>query len=105
MPRPIYDFKFVPEVAGWLVKDTENWRVFVVPMIFNHRVLLSTHEEWKTGWSAGWCYGSKDEAFLAAYVFDPENEMDPPGFKKLAADSRRTHREVYEVNERLRGYG
>lgn len=91
-------------VCAWVIKRTEHWVVMVTPMLFNDRVLISTHEEMDYFWTAGWCYDKGAAAVLAANAFDPETETDPVGFKKLAADNRRTHREVAEVNARLTGW-
>lgn len=96
--------EWLAEQEAWLIKDTEHWRVLVSPMAFNHRILLCSQAEWRFTWTAGWCYDHREAAVLAARVFDPETDQDPVGFKKLAADNRRTHKEVTAVNLAVCGY-
>lgn len=81
------------DTQSFVVKVTEHWIVSVCPMIFNDRLLLSAHEDYPWGWTAGWCYDKGPLAHLAAVVFDPEAEWEPVGFKKLAADARSRLRE------------
>lgn len=88
-------------VQAWEISRTERWVVHVSPMLFNNRVYLSTPEQVPYFWTAGWCYDKGATAFLAAMAFDPEVDMDPPGFKKLAADERRTAKQVDEINAGL----
>lgn len=76
------------DIGGVVVKITESWIVAVVPMIYNDRVVLMRHHEWRTGWSAGWCYDKGGAAGLAAAVWDPETQWEPVGYKKLAGDAR-----------------
>lgn len=76
------------ELRGRVIKITEHWIVMVLPMIYNDRVVISNHEEWHRGWTAGWCYDKGGAAALAAELFDPETQREPVGFKKLAGDAR-----------------
>lgn len=82
------EFEWVEEFGGWLVKDTEHWRVLVMPMIYNDRVVIKRHDD-AYGYTAGWCYDKGLPAFAAAMVWDPETEVRPVGFKKEACDARR----------------
>ena len=79
---------FNPDIGGAVVKITEHWVVAVVPMIYNDRITLSRHHEWRTGWSAGFCYDKGVAAALAAMAWDPETEQYPLGYKKIAGDAR-----------------
>lgn len=88
-------------IMGWQIKETEHWLVHVTPMLFNHRILLTSHDEYPLTWTAGWCYDTRVAAVVAAAVFEPETEMDPAGFKRLAADLRRSGKEIAEINRRV----
>lgn len=79
---------FDGDVGGVIVNVTEHWVVAVVPMIFNDRITLSTREEWRIGWTAGYCYDKGGAAALAALAWDPETEEHPVGWKKIAGDAR-----------------
>lgn len=74
----------------WVVKETEHWRVLMIPMLFNFRVVISDNR-WpviEAGYTAGWCYDKGPAAFLAAMAWDPETEVRPVGWKKEAMDAR-----------------
>jgi hypothetical protein len=84
----------VPEI-GWnddiqtsIVKITDEWIIGVTPMIYNNRVVLMNKSEWRTGYTAGFCYDKGAAAALAALAWDPEEDFYPAGFKKIACDSR-----------------
>lgn len=72
------------------IKTTEHWVVAVMPMLYNDRIVLTTHEAWEqeTYFIAGWCYDKGGAAALAAHAWDPETEQKPVGFKKEAFDAR-----------------
>lgn len=71
-----------------IVKESDEWIVSVVPMIFNDRILFSWRTEYPVCWSAAWCYDKGGVAALAAAAWDPDTEHSPSGYKKVAADSR-----------------
>src|SRR4051812_5630876 len=79
-----------PDNHYWLVKETEHWRVVVIPMIFNFRICISEKrfDPVRAGYTAGWCYDKGPAAFLAALAWDPETEVRPVGWKKEAMDAR-----------------
>lgn len=76
------------EIMGSVVKVTPGWVVAVVPMIYNDRVVLCSRNEWRTGYTAGFCYDKGGSAALAALAWNPEETLNPDGFKKIACDSR-----------------
>ncbi len=93
------DIKQIPE-PGWteegdafIVKVTEHWIVAVTPMLFNDRIVIASPEEYGRFWTAGFCY-SRDfhystlETIFAATLWDPETEMQPKCFVKVAYDLR-----------------
>lgn len=75
-------------IGGVVVKVTDDWIVAVLPQIFNDRIALMSHYEWRHGWTAGYCYDKGAAAGLAAEVWDPETQRHPAGFKKCAGDGR-----------------
>ena len=79
------------EQECWVVKETPDWIVAVVPMIFNDRICIANKQEFGRTWTAGWCYDQTTEANIAkAYAaeWDPATAQRPLGFKKIAFDSR-----------------
>jgi hypothetical protein len=74
----------------WHVKETVHWRVLVMPMLFNYRLVISSTEFpiEQAGYTAGWCYDKGPAAFLAALAYDPETAVEPVGYKKRAMDAR-----------------
>lgn len=75
-----WDAKF----GGWLIKETDDWFVMVMPMLFNDRVVIGTQDERIFGYSAGWCYDKGGAALLAAAAWDPVTQDEPAGYKKAA---------------------
>lgn len=76
------------EQRMFIVKETENWVVCMVPMIFNERITVASKDEHPFEYSAGFCYDKGQQAILRAALWDPETERYPTGFKKIACDAR-----------------
>lgn len=89
-PGALPELGYNAETVMVVVQVTEHWVVGVVPQAYNDRVLLCSHEEWRTSWTAGFCYDRGPAAMLAAAAWDPEREWFPVGFKKVAGDARGT---------------
>ena len=94
------------ELRAWVVKVTETYVMCVTPMSYNHRITLSDHRDWRWFVIAGWCYSDRLSAFAAAEVFDPEVDVAPVGYKKIAVDSRhklydcpRCYRPTYDLED------
>lgn len=82
-------FEMVPDSPGGVrVKETEAHYIDVVPMIFNHRVVMTPKAD-PLCYDRGWCYQARAAALLAAMEWDPDIEPEPRGWVK-ALDG--THR-------------
>lgn len=65
-----------------------GYRIQILPMGFNDRLALNPKTaQW--GYDHGWCYDKGGAAILAALVWDPETEAEPPGYKKRATHGLR----------------
>lgn len=79
------------EERMFVVKETEDWVICVVPMLFNDRITIANKNEFCRTWTAGWCYEKSFNASLAisfASVWDPSRDQRPQGSKKIAFDTR-----------------
>lgn len=88
MSASTQDWEWDDQMRSAIIKRTEHWIVSVTPMMFNDRVLLTSHEEYPWLWTAGFCYDKGGAAYVAAAIWDPETELRPVGYKKVAADGR-----------------
>lgn len=73
---------------GWLIKETDEWFVMVVPMIFNDRIVFGPQSGRHVGYDYGWCYDKGVAAIMAAMVWDPDVSGEPVGYKKAATGHR-----------------
>lgn len=64
------------ECAAWLVGETDLYRVHVIPMIFNHRLVM-TPKNSLGGYDIGWCYPDLVSALNAAREWDPVADWTP----------------------------
>lgn len=62
----------------------EYW-VDIVPMVFNHRVVLTPVDR-PAGYAVGWCYPSMTAALLAVRAWNPAEADEPAGFTKRVGD-------------------
>lgn len=69
--------------AAWHVGETATHFVDIIPMIFNHRLVL-TPKACPQTYDAGWCYPSLDAALVAFALWDIELEPEPSGYIKRA---------------------
>lgn len=69
------------ERQAYMVGETETHFIDIVPMIFNHRVVL-TPKSFPLVYDAGWCYPSLLAAVAAVQVWDPAAEPEPVGYIK-----------------------
>lgn len=71
--------------AYYTVGETADFFVDIVPMIYNHRVVLTpklpdgSAADW---WTVGWCYPTLLAAVAAVTVWDPAFEAEPVGYIK-----------------------
>lgn len=75
----------------WVINETEDWVICVVPQIFNDRICIADKTEYGRTWTAGWCYERAPGGAIAgsfASVWDPTQDWRPLGFKKIAFDMR-----------------
>ncbi len=79
---------FDEKIQGMVVHKTRNWIVSVHPMIFNDRIILTSHDEYPHSYTAGFCYDKGGAAMLAALIWNPERDFEPLSYKKVACDSR-----------------
>lgn len=82
-------FRFDEQIQSLVIKETDEWIVSVTPMIFNDRVILTHRDQYPMTYTAGWCYDKGAAAILAAMAWNPDEEFEPVGYKKIACDSRR----------------
>lgn len=68
---------------AWLIGETDTHLVHVVPMLYNHRVVLTPKRQ-RLIYVGGWCYPDLLSATAAARVWDPDTEERPVGFIKEA---------------------
>lgn len=72
-----------PTRCAFMVKETDTHLVEIVPMIFNHRVVLTPKAHLDT-YDAGWCYPSMATALQAVLGWDPATQPEPTGYVKRA---------------------
>ena len=72
-----------PERMCWSVGETETHFIEILPMILNHRVVLTPKAHPET-YDAGWCYARLEDALGAVQNWDPETQPEPAGYKKRA---------------------
>lgn len=66
-----------------------GWLVQVMPMLFNDRLVLTPICR-PNVYDYGWCFDKGGAAYLAAYVWDPDTQGEPDGFKKrIGVNARR----------------
>lgn len=61
--------------------ETRTHLVDILPMIFNHRLVLTPKGQLTT-YDAGWCYPSLDAVLDALRSWDPAGGGQPPGYLK-----------------------
>ena len=87
-PDPSADPVWDEHTDGWITRLTDRFVVSWAPMLFNDRLFVTRRSDYPRTWVTAWCFDKGPAAALAAAVFDPEVDMEPPGFKKLAFDGR-----------------
>lgn len=93
--------EFTPDEHGTItIGRWGGWIVQIVPMIYNHRLVLSP-EDAPEVYDYGWCYPQSDEyssslppALGAAIMWDPQTEGEPHGYIKAIGTKRREPGEV-----------
>jgi hypothetical protein len=70
------------------VREHNGWKIQIIPMIFNDRLVLSAPDD-VFGYSHGWCFDKGGAAILAALAWDLDTEDEPAGFKKRATPGLR----------------
>lgn len=55
-------------VEGWLFDQTDTHYVHIMPMIYNHRVVLTPLDD-LCGYDVGWCYPDLASAVAACVVW------------------------------------
>ena len=79
-------FPWDGHMRGWVIKETEDWYVAVVPMLFNHRIVFGPQVTRTTEYERGWCYPSAVPAVIAALAWEPDTQDEPVGFVKRAGE-------------------
>lgn len=85
------DFLSRPETDEWGTMTLGTWggyKIQIMPMLFNDRLVM-TPEKSSWGYDHGWCYDKGGAAFLAALVWNPQEQGEPSGFKKRATAGER----------------
>ncbi len=75
----------------WVMRESPEWIVSVVPMLVNDRITLVRPEHFETGFTAGFCYDKSPgcyKAMVAAMTWQIGVRRYPEGLKKIAIDSR-----------------
>jgi hypothetical protein len=91
-------------LLGVVVGRWGGWLVAVMPMAYNDRLILAG-DDGKYGYDHGWCYPKGGAAALAARVWDPETQAEPPGYIKRATPIPRAAGERYRtLAERMAAY-
>lgn len=67
------------------VAELRDYWIDVVPMIFNHRVVLTPKAN-PEGYEVGWCYPDALAAFAALLVWDPYVQPEPLGYIKRVGE-------------------
>lgn len=71
---------------SYTVAETETYWVDIMPMIFNHRVVLTPKAN-TTGYDVGWCYPDLLAAIVAVLTWEPsEDQPEPVGFIKRVGE-------------------
>ena len=73
---------------GMAMKMAGEEVVLICPMIFNDRIVIQTGID-SPCYDHGWCYDKGGAAVIAALVWDPLTEAEPPGYKKRATSGIR----------------
>lgn len=80
-----------PEMDEYGTVTLGTWKGYliqVMPMLFNDRLVMSPVIAPYT-YDHGWCFDKGGAAYLAALVWDPETQGEPPGYKKCATGGKR----------------
>lgn len=64
-----------------------GWAIQVNPMIYNDRLVLA-EPGLHGNPDYGWCYPKGGAVLMAAFLWDPEIEGEPPMYKKAAIGGR-----------------
>lgn len=84
-----------PEAAGYFVGTFAEGTlaVHILPMIYNHRVIVSVWRDGQIDALAGvvdaWCYSSALEALIACSLWNPDTEREPGDWIKHPFSGRR----------------
>jgi hypothetical protein len=82
-------FEGLNERSAFGVGETEDYLIEVVPMIYNHRVVM-TPKSCLDCYDYGWCFPSLLAAIAALRLWDPVTEREPIGFiKRVGAGDKR----------------
>lgn len=85
----LYQGYWDPELETQVIHQDGPWIVSVSPMLFNDRVLLTHEDQRHLGtYTSGYCYDKGAAAALAAAAWFPTRQLQPVGFKKIAAEGR-----------------
>lgn len=80
---PYWDDKIQGTVYGF----NGEWLMSIHPMLFTERICLTSTRDYPDSYSAGWDF-EPGTAVAAALMWDPENELEPQGYIRVACDSR-----------------
>jgi hypothetical protein len=74
------------DVSAWRVAELGDYYVDIIPMIFNHRVVL-TNKAHQEGYVVGWCYPDLLGALVAVMGWHPEQGvLEPSGYLKRVGE-------------------
>lgn len=68
-------------VEAWLVAEAGGYHVHIIPMIYNHRVVLTPIGDYGV-YDAGWCYPTGLAAAAAVRAWEYDADPEPGGYIK-----------------------
>lgn len=77
----LIDWSWDDRVSGYLAGHVGGYLVHVMPMILNHRVVLTPDDDFYC-YDAAWCYPDLVAAVAALNRWDPATEDAPPDYVK-----------------------
>ena len=84
-PDWLYDQPVINDRSSWTLGETEHYFVDLLPMLYNHRVVL-TPKTCLYAYDVGWCYPTREAALLAVILWhDPEGSEPVGAIKRVGA--------------------
>lgn len=77
LEHPVADGYGVITIGHW-----QDYTIQIMPMLFNHRLVMTLNENLGISYDFGWCFPSYAVASIAAAMWDPDTEAEPRGYIK-----------------------